>query len=139
MNPAYRVILTLVLAAGTWPAGAATDYFWNCTQPNGIKYADATRCDKGDTSAKMMKGQSGFAAGQAQMVQMVRGVQMDQQLEALPDGTNSRVCPTNRAYCALPDNGATEGSPRAQAITQFMRKKQCEFMRRFPERCTHPD
>ena len=132
MKLARRVAFTLVLATTAWPAFAATDYFWNCTTPDGIKYADASQCDKGDTAVKVTKGRPA-ASAQTPMVQSA------EQTEPRPDGLNAGVCPANPNYCTRPNFGVTEGSPRTQAIAQFMRKRECEFMKRFPERCARPN
>lgn len=126
MNLARSVVIALILTATAWPAFAA-DYFWNCTTPDGIKYADASQCDKGDTAVKVMKGNNA-APAQAALVQST-------QSEERVEGLNTGVCPTNPGYCTWPNYGVTEGSPRAQAITQFMRKRACDFVNRFPERC----
>ena len=127
MNLARLVAFALVLACAAWPALASTDHFWNCTTPNGIKYADASRCDKGDAAVKVMKGKH---SGSTQTA-LVQATQAEERME----GLNTGVCPMNPGYCTRPNYGVTEGSPRAQAITQFMRRRECEFMRRFPERC----
>ena len=129
MNPARRVTLALVLSASTWPAVAATAYFWNCTKPDGTKYGEASQCDKGDSAVKVMKNERVAVAGMGQMVLAA------QRTDAVLDTPTTGVCPTNPAYCARPDYGVTDGSPRAQAITQFMRNRECALMRRFPERC----
>lgn len=130
MNLARLVAFALVLANAAWPALASTDHFWNCTTPNGIKYADASRCDKGDAAVKVMKGNH---SGSTQTA-LVQATQADEKME----GMNTGVCPLNPDYCTRPNYGVTEGSPRALAITQFMRRRECDFMRRFPERCTGP-
>ena len=131
MNLARQIVLALLLAAATWPAVAATDFFWNCTTPVGIKYADASKCDKGDTAVKVMKGRNA-ASAQARMVQ---ATQDDERME----GLNPGACPTNPGYCTRADYGVSQGSPRAQAIAQFMRKRECDFMHRFPQRCVKPN
>lgn len=128
---APRLALALLLCAPAWPAFAAADFFWNCTTPDGIKYADASQCDKGDTAVKVMKGNHNPAAS-AQTTQVQAAASADVQL---PQGMNTGVCPSNPAYCTRPDYGVTGGSPRTQAIQQFMRAKECEFMQRFPQRC----
>ena len=130
MNFARRAALALVIAAAAWPAFAA-DYFWNCTTPDGIKYADASKCDKGDAAVKVMKGGNATSA----QPPLVQASPSEEKLE----GLNPGVCPTNPGYCTLPDYGVTDASPRAQAISQFMRKKECGFMRKFPERCVKPN
>ncbi len=134
MNLALRLAFTLLLSAITWPAFAATDFFWNCTTPGGIKYADASKCDKGDTAVKVMKGTKSPASAQTSFVQVAAGDDGER-----PMGINTGVCPTNPAYCKRPDYGVTEGSLRTQAIQQFMREKECNFMQRFPERCVRPN
>jgi len=128
MNLACRVTFALVFATTAWPA-LATDYFWNCTKPDGIKYADASQCDKGDTAVKVMKG-SQAVPGTTPSVQTTPA-------DTRPDGGNpdAGICPANPANCQRPDYGVTEGSPRTQAIMQFMRKKQCDFLKKFPQRC----
>lgn len=129
MNLARRVAFALILTSTAWPALAA-DYFWNCTTPDGIKYADATQCDKGDTAVKVMKGGQA-APAPTPPVQAAR-------TETTPDELNHGVCPSNPADCTRPNYGVADTSPRAQAITQFLRKKECEFLLRFPERCANP-
>ena len=131
MTLARRATLTWILAACTWPAAAATDYFWNCTTPDGIKYADANKCDKGDTAVRVMKSGDTASAQSA----LVQSTPTEEKLE----GLNPGACPINPGYCTRPNYGVTEGSARAQAVTQFMRKKECDFMQRFPERCNKPD
>lgn len=133
MNLAARCIaLALSLATTAGPALAASDYFWNCTTPEGIKYADATQCDKGDTAVKVIKG-SPAAPAPAPMVQLA------QQAEPQPEALNTGgVCPSNPSDCGRPNYGVAEGSARTHAIALFMRKKQCEFLKRFPERCAKP-
>jgi hypothetical protein len=133
MNLACRATLVLMLATFTWPATAATDYFWNCTTPDGIKYADASQCDKGDKAVKVMKGNRQATATHAPMVQ---AAQQDDALAGLP---TTGVCPANPAYCTRPDYGVIDGSPRTVAIAQFMRKRACDFMHRFPDRCPKPN
>ena len=128
---ASHLALALLLCAPTWPAFAAADFFWNCTTPDGIKYADASKCDKGDTAVKMMKGNNHPAASvQTARVQAATSADGEQ-----PLGINTGVCPTNPAYCTRSDYGVSEGSARTQAIQQFMRAKECDFMQRFPQRC----
>ncbi len=128
MKLGHRIAFALVLTATACPTLAAADYFWNCTKPDGTKYADATQCDKGDTAVKVIKGDCTVPV-QTSMVQA----------EATP-GSNldPGVCPSNTVYCTRADFGMTDASPRMQAITQFMRKKQCEFLKKFPERCAKP-
>lgn len=134
MTLAPRLALALLLSATTWPAFAAADFFWNCTTPDGIKYADASKCDKGDTAVKMMKGNKPSASAQTSLVQAAAGDDGETSTRF-----NTGVCPTNPAYCTRPNYGVTEGSPRTQAIQQFMREKECDFMQRFPQRCTRPN
>jgi hypothetical protein len=131
MNLARHVAFALVLATAAWPTFAAKDHFWNCTTADGIKYADASKCDKGDAAVKVMKGNH---SGSTQTA-MVQATQAEEKVE----GLNTGVCPTNPAYCTRPNYGVTEGSPRTQAIVQFLRKRECDFMRRFPERCVKPN
>lgn len=131
---ASRFALALLLCTPTWPAFAAADFFWNCTTPDGIKYADASKCDKGDTAVKVMKVNNTPAASvQTSPVLTAAGADGEQ-----PVGINTGVCPTNPAFCKRPDYGVTEGTARTQAIQQFMRAKECDFMQRFPQRCTRP-
>jgi len=118
MNIGKRLVFALVLAAA-WPAFAA-DFYWSCTTADGIKYADATRCDKGDTAVQVMKGGASPPA--------------HSETKRVP----STDCPTTPSYCARPDYDVSEASPRAQAITRFMRQKECEFLLRFPNRCVPP-
>lgn len=134
MNLARPIALALLLLTTAWPAFAAADYFWNCTTPDGIKYADASRCDKGDTAVKVMKGKNTAASAQTPMVQASASDDGER-----PVGLNTGVCPADPAYCTRPNYGATEGSPRSQAIQQFMRAKECDFMQRFPGRCVRPN
>lgn len=132
---ASRIALALLLCTPAWPTFAAADFFWNCTTPDGIKYADASKCDKGDTAVKVMKGNNHPAASvQTARVQAADGADGEQ-----PLGINTGVCPTNPAYCTQPNYGVTGGSARTQAIQQFMREKECDFMQRFPQRCTRPN
>lgn len=130
MNLARRAAFALAFLTSAWPTFAA-DYFWNCTTPDGIKYADASKCDRGDAAVRMMKGNNA-APAQTPMVQAAEG---DEKLEGLHTG----ACPVNPGYCTRPNYGVTEGSSRTQAIVQFMRKRECDFMRKFPERCDKPD
>ncbi len=134
MNLAHRVAFALVLTSTAWPAFAAADHFWNCTTPDGIKYADASKCDKGDTAVKVMKGNNPGASAQTTLTQAAAGEEGER-----PVGLNTGVCPSNPAYCTRPNYGVTEGSPRTQAIQQFMREKECDFMKRFPQRCVKPN
>ena len=131
MNLARHIAFALVLATAALPTFAATDYFWNCTTADGIKYADASKCDKGDAAVKVMKGNH---SGSTQTA-LVQATQTEETVE----GLNTGVCPTNPAYCTRLNYGVTEGSPRTQAIVQFLRKRECDFMRRFPERCVKPN
>ena len=128
---ATHLVFALLLGATTWPAFAAADFFWNCATPDGIKYADASKCDKGDTAVKMMKGNNPGASAQTGFVQAAAGDGGER-----PVGINTGVCPTNPDYCTRSNYGVTEGSPRSQAIQQFMREKECDFAKRFPQRCT---
>ncbi|MES2582071.1 MAG: hypothetical protein V4627_05095 [Pseudomonadota bacterium] len=134
MNLTRHAALALLLSSLAWPAFAATDFFWNCTTPDGIKYADASKCDKGDTAVKVMKGDKSGASAQTALVQAAAGEESER-----PAGMNTGVCPTNPAYCTLQNYGVTTGSPRTQAIQQFMRARECDFMQRFPERCNRPN
>jgi hypothetical protein len=120
MNMGKRLVFTLVLAAAAWPAFAA-DFFWNCTTADGLKYADATKCDKGDTAVKVMKGNL---------------LPLDQEKA---NNVSSTDCQRTPSYCASPDYGVPDASLRTQAITHFMRQKECEFHRRSPNRCVKPD
>ena len=128
MNIALRLALALLICGTTWPAFAAADFFWNCTTPDGIKYADATKCDKGDTAVKTMKGETAKPG-------LPNMVQSSPQDNTNSDGFSTDVCPADPAYCSQPHYGITEGAPRAQAISQFMRKRACDFRQRFPDRC----
>ena len=130
---AARLVFALLLFVTTWPAFAAADFFWNCTTPYGIKYADATKCDKGDTAVKVMKDIKPAASAQTSFVQVAARDDGER-----PVAMNTGVCPANLAYCKRPDYGVTEGSPRTQAIQQFMRARECDFMQRFPQRCVGP-
>lgn len=130
MTIARRAALTLILVTAAWPVFAA-DYFWNCTTPDGIKYADASKCDKGDSAVKVMKGSNASSA----QTSMVQATQDGERIE----GLNPGACPINPGYCTRPNYGVTDGTPRAQAVTQFMRKRECDFMKRFPQRCVRPN
>ena len=131
MTPIRCAAIALVVATTAWSANAATDYFWNCTTADGIKYADATRCDNGDVAVKVMKGSRAVPSAQTPMVQKILG-------NDTAVHTNTGVCPSNPNVCEQPNYGVSDGSPRDQAITQFMRKKECDFMQRYPQRCTKP-
>jgi hypothetical protein len=108
MNLAHRVTLTLVLTASAWQVLAASDYFWNCTIPEGIKYADATQCDKGDSAVKVMKSSAADPIA-------TPTVQAAAQPISKEDRLVTGVCPANRDYCAQPNYGVSDGSPRSQA------------------------
>lgn len=124
-----RLVCALCLAA---IAGAATakDFYWNCTTADGIKYADANQCDKGDTGVRIM-----------------RAVLAADGTGANPAGGTVAVtrnaCQTVPPYCAQPDYGVANASTRTQAISHFMRQKECAFLQRFPpqphQRCVRPD
>jgi hypothetical protein len=114
-----RVVIGLAFAVTAWPAHAA-DFYWSCTTPVGSRYADATRCDVGDVGVKVMKDGAASADGFAYTNPLA-------------------VCPQNPAVCKLPDFDVKEGTPRTQAITRFMRQKECEFLQRFPKRCERPN
>ncbi len=124
-----RLVCALFFAA---IAGAATakDFYWNCSTTDGIKYADAQQCDKGDTGVRVMKG----------------GLPADDKGSNPGAGSvavTRNACPTVPAYCAQADYGAADASTRTQAITHFMRRKECAFLQRFPphsaQRCVRPD
>jgi hypothetical protein len=136
MNNSRGSVLALLLlvCAAASPAFAAADFFWNCTTPDGIKYADASKCDKGDTAVKVLKGQGAAATASSALVRTASEDDGER-----PVGLHTGVCPSNAAYCSLPNYGVTEGTPRTQAIQQFMRAKECDFMQRFPQRCTKPN
>lgn len=134
MNLARPIALSLLLVTTALPAFAAANFFWNCTTPDGIKYADASKCDKGDTAVKVMKGKNIAASAQTSVVQAAAGDDGER-----PVGLNTGVCPADPAYCTRPNYGVTEGSSRNQAIQQFMRARECGFMQRFPQRCTRPN
>lgn len=119
MKVFYRVVSSLAVAVVAWPALAA-DFYWSCTTPVGSRYADATRCDVGDVGVKVMKDGAASADGFAYTNPLA-------------------VCPQNPAVCKLPDFDVKEGTPRAQAITRFMRQKECELLQRFPKRCEWPN
>jgi hypothetical protein len=119
-----RVVVGLAFAMSTLPAFAA-DFYWNCTTPIGTRYADATRCDKGDVGVKVMKTDAAPAAPAAS--------------SQSPDSVHpTRVCPADPAVCQRPDFGVSAGTPRAQAIARFLQQKECEFLQRFPKRCERP-
>jgi hypothetical protein len=120
MNITLRATIVLAICTTAYSAFAA-DHFWSCTTPVGVQYADATKCDKGDSATKRMK------IDQAASLQEPMTQTNQQVLTA--------VCPVNPADCSLQDYGAQETSHRTQAIIQFMHKKQCEFAHRFPQRC----
>ena len=113
------IALALVVASMAWPATAA-DHYWECTKPDGVRYWDASQCDMGDRAEKVYK------ANQTALT------------HAKSTAANPEVCPANPGHCALPGYGVEADSPRAYAIAVFMRKKQCELMKRFPERCAKP-
>lgn len=113
------IALALVIASMAWPATAA-DHYWECTKSDGVRYWDASQCDKGDRAVKVNKADRTSLA------------------KANRTGVSPEVCPANPDHCALPDYGVEAASPRAYAIAEFMRKKQCELMKRFPERCAKP-
>ena len=132
-----RVLFSLVYLMAAWPVFAA-DFYWSCTTSVGTRYADATQCDKGDTAVKVLK--DGIAPA-ASAESGAKGVSTDHRSIAGSSlrGTGAplaAVCPTDPAVCARPDYDVSEGTPRAQAITRFMRQKECEFLQRFPGRCT---
>jgi hypothetical protein len=119
-----RVLVGLAFAMSALPAFAA-DFYWNCTTPIGTRYADATRCDKGDVGVKVMKTEAAPeppAAGS----------------QSTDSANPIRVCPTDPAVCQRPDFGVSAGTPRVQAIARFLRQKECEFLQRFPNRCVRP-
>jgi hypothetical protein len=116
-----RLVCALFFAAIAGSA-AAKDFYWNCTTADGIKYADATQCDKGDTGVRVMR------AG----------------LPAIgPVSVTRDACQAVPAYCSQPDYGVVDASTRTQAIAHFMRQKECAFLQRFPpqpqQRCVRPD
>ena len=127
MNLARRAALALVLTAAAWPTFAA-DYFWNCTTPEGIRYADASKCDKGDSATKVFKDNNAKSSAMPMVLAA-------QETTLASDYHATGVCPTNPDYCSQPDYGINEGEPRGQAIAQFMRKRACDFKQRFPNRC----
>lgn len=96
MTIARRAAFALILVTTTWPAFAA-DYFWNCTTPDGIKYADASKCDKGDSAVKVLKGSNASSA----QTSMVQATQDGERIE----GLNPGACPTNPGYCTQPNYG----------------------------------
>ena len=114
-----RVVCVLFLAA-IGGAASAKDFYWNCTTADGLKYADASQCDKGDAGVKVVKGTLPTRAND-------------------PLAAPAPGCPAVPAYCAQPDYGVADTSARAQAITHFMRQKECAFLLRFPQRCVRPD
>lgn len=107
MNHPARSLCALILATTAWPTMAA-DFYWNCTTPAGIEYADANKCDKGDAGVKVMRGEP-------------------------------PACKPMPAYCASFDYGVIESTARAQAIEQFMRRKECAFLARSPATCVAQD
>ena len=124
-----RLICALIFACVTG-AAAAKDFYWNCTTADGIKYADANQCDKGDTGVRVMRAGLGAGATGANPA----------------DGTVSitrNACQAVPAYCAQADYGVVNAATRMQAITHFMRQKECAFLQRFPpqphQRCVRPD
>lgn len=124
-----RLVCALFFAAIAGSA-AAKDFYWNCTTADGIKYADATQCDKGDTGVRVMKG--GLAADGTGGNPGVGSV-----------AVTRNACQAVPTYCAQADYGVADASSRAQAITHFMRQKECAFLQRFPPpshpRCVRSD
>lgn len=125
MNIGQRVVCALVLTTAVWPV-QATDFYWSCTTAVGTRYADATRCDKGDTAVQVAKSGAGNDSNAGNRG---TGGQPAQPL----------ACQRTPAYCGRPDYDVVEASARSQAITHFMRQKECEFLLRFPQRCGNPD
>jgi len=124
-----RLVCALFLAAIAGPA-AAKDFYWNCTTADGIKYADANQCDKGDTGVRVMK----------------TGLPGDDQGGNPAAGSlavTRNACQSVPAYCAQPDYGVADATTRTQAIAHFMRQKECAFLQRFPPpshpSCVRPD
>ena len=116
-----RLVCALFFAAIAGSA-AAKDFYWNCTTADGIKYADATQCDKGDAGVRVMK--AGLPADDKGGKPAAGSV-----------GVTRNGCQTVPAYCAQPDYGVANTATRTQAITHFMRQKECAFLLRFPPRC----
>ena len=116
-----RLVCALFFAAIAGSA-AAKDSYWNCTTADGIKYADATQCDKGDTGVRVMKG---GLSGDDKGANPACG-----SLAVTRNG-----CQAVPAYCAQPEYGVANAATRTQAITHFMRQRECAFLQRFPPRC----
>ena len=124
-----RLVCALCFAALAG-AAAAKDFYWNCTTADGIKYADANQCDKGDTGVRVMR--AGLAADATGANPAAGAV-----------AVTRSACQVVPAYCAQPDYGVADAATRTQAITHFMRQKECAFLQRFPpqahQRCVRPD
>ncbi len=136
MGSFNRVLFSLVCLMAAWPAVAA-DFYWSCTTPVGTRYADATQCDKGDTAIKVMKDGAAPAASSESAANSA-GSAKKPPVVSSQQGAGSAasvVCPKDPSVCTRPDYEVNEGTARAQAITRFMRQKECEFMQRFPGRC----
>lgn len=130
MTISDRFACTLLLAAIAWPT-SAKDFYWNCTTAAGTQYADATQCDKGDTGIQVMKGRPS--------VQEKPTTRSSAPAPATTAQTLPTACQAVPAYCDRPDFGVVDASERAQTITQFMRRKECEFFWKFPPRCVTPN
>ena len=130
MDVLSRIAIGLFFAVSTWPVFAA-DFYWSCPTPIGTRYADATRCDKGDVGVKVMKDGAAPAAP-ATPAAPAAGVEVTVATGA------ATVCPNDPAVCKLPDYGVAADTPRAHAIARFMRQKECDFLQRFPKRCDRP-
>ena len=136
MKLCSRVIFCLALAASPWPSMAA-DFYWSCTTAVGARYVDATQCDKGDVAVKVMK-QGAQTQAAAEGAASITKPTVAPRAGGVAAAGPVAVCPKDPSVCKRADYDVTEGSPRAQAITRFMRQKECEFLQRFPSRCTRP-
>ena len=125
----------MLLAMSAWTAFAA-DFYWNCTTPIGTRYADATRCDKGDVGVKVMKTGPAPAADSESAGSGTDKAAIPARNP--PADNPAGVCPKDPAVCQLPDYGVTADTPREQAISHFLRQRECEFLQRFPNRCVRP-
>lgn len=136
MKLCSRVVFCLALAASPWPAIAA-DFYWSCTTPVGARYVDATQCDKGDVAVKVMKPGAQTQTGVEGATSITKPTVAPRAGGVAAAGPVA-ACPKDPSVCKRADYDVTEGSPRAQAITRFMRQKECEFLQRFPRRCGQP-
>ena len=113
MNFARHAAITLVLFAAACPVLAA-DHFWNCTKPDGTKYADATQCDKGDSAVKVFKAGSDPAAA------ATGATPTPALVPAMADSRDTAVCPANTAYCTRASELSNDGKFDNSALMEEM-------------------